>query len=343
MPSVEVRKFDRADIDACVALLMQRNLRVAERARHPEMGLTLDQHVRPIVEGFAENRRANGAVAYASGKPVGFLFGERMMLAPADFASQFVPPHSISMASLGHAVADGVDQPEVYRALYQLLAAGWTSEGFFHHRCAIPAGDADLQEAWVALGFGRFLTAATRTVAEPVAVAHPRVLTIERASPEDIDEVMRLADDLAEWHWRSPIFWPLLAQPHAAARQFNLDALRNADIPFFVAYEDGRAVGMQTFLRPGFSPGFVKRSGDVYLYEGVVANEARGGGIGATLLSHSMAWARGAGFESCTLHFAPANPLGAPFWTHHGFEPVEYTMERIIDSRIAWARPRAEE
>jgi GNAT superfamily N-acetyltransferase len=97
---------------------------------------------------------------------------------------------------------------------------------------------------------------------------------------------------------------------------------------------------MQSFLRPGFTPPTVQRSSDVYLFEGVVSNDARGGGIGAALLKYSMDWARGAGFESCTLHFAAGNPSGAPFWTSNGFVPVEHTMERTIDSRVTWARPR---
>jgi GNAT superfamily N-acetyltransferase len=97
---------------------------------------------------------------------------------------------------------------------------------------------------------------------------------------------------------------------------------------------------MQSFLRPGFTPPIVQHARDVYLFDGVVASGARGGGIGGTLLRQSMDWARQAGHETCTLHFAAANPLGAPFWLGHGFVPVEHTMERVIDSRVAWARPR---
>ena len=85
----------------------------------------------------------------------------------------------------------------------------------------------------------------------------------------------------------------------------------------------------------------VDQSKDVYLFEGIVANGVRGGGIGGTLLRHSMDWARQAGHQTCTLHFAPANSLGAPFWLGHGFVPVEHTMERVIDSRVALAAAAA--
>lgn len=78
----------------------------------------------------------------------------------------------------------------------------------------------------------------------------------------------------------------------------------------------------------------------MYLFEGVVASDSRGGGIGGALLKHSMAWAAQAGFETCTLHFASGNPLGAPFWLGHGFVPVEHTMQHVIDARVAWGRPK---
>jgi GNAT superfamily N-acetyltransferase len=268
------------------------------------------------------------------------MFGELMLLPPADFASQYVPPQSINIPVEGHAVADGFVALDVYRPLYAALAGRWVEDGYFVHRAAIPAGDVDSQEAWVALGFGRQLTAAARSTAEPVSVSKARDLTIERASPEDLEEVMLLAEDLNAWHWRSPIFWPILPAPQPAARDFNAQMLRSAETPYLVAYEGGTPVGMQTFLRPGFTPPIVDRSSDVYLYEGVVADSARGGGIGGTLLKHSMEWAARNGLASCTLHFAPANPSGAPFWLSHGFVPVEHTMERTVDSRVAWARPR---
>jgi hypothetical protein len=50
-----------------------------------------------------------------------------------------------------------------------------------------------------------------------------------------------------------------------------------------------------------------------------------------------MAWARKQGHRWCTLHFASGNPSGAPFWLGHGFIPVEYTMSRHLDERVAYA------
>ena len=60
--------------------------------------------------------------------------------------------------------------------------------GFFVHRWGMTAGDHGMEEALVALGFGRFFTAATRKTAVPVNVSGPPSvpLTIAEAGREDI-------------------------------------------------------------------------------------------------------------------------------------------------------------
>lgn len=332
-----VRAARSADLDAAAELLAARHRRDRVRAPHLDVRLEDPGGARGLIAPLFANPRAQGAVAETGGRLVGFLFGEQMLFAPTEMASLFVPPHSISMPVEGHAVAEGHDAVPIYRALYGALAADWVDAGFFVHRCAIPAGDPDVQEAWVSLGFGRYLTAATRTTA-PVERNAGGAIEVQRASPEDIEVVMELAEHLNSWHRQSPMFWPLLRTPESAAREFNLAQLRGGDLPYFVAYRDGTPVAMQTFLRPGFTPPIVTPGSNVYLFEGVVSGAARGGGVGSALLGHSMAWARTAGYETCTLHFAAPNPSGGPFWLGHGFEPVEHTMERRIDERVAWAR-----
>lgn len=310
------------------------------RLPHLEPALQEAEACESLIALLISNPRADGLIAERDGVPVGFLFGERMMLSPTDFASNFVSPHSIAIPVEGHAFTQDVDALEVLLPLYAELASRWTRDGFFNHRAAIPAGDLHAQEAWVTLGFGRRLTAATRSTAEPVAVAHPRSVRIEQASPEDIDDVMALVDEQNRWHWGSPIFWPVVRTAEAAARTFNLNSLKSSNIPYFLAYYEGQTVGMQSFLKPGFTPAIVKGDSNVYLFEGIVARDARGGGIGTALLRESMAWAARAGFERCTLHFASGNPLGAPFWLGNGFVPVEHSMANVIDERVAWARPK---
>ncbi len=336
MTRLEVRRFTADDLSEAGALLARRHAR--DRSRLVVAGGSTDpvacaEAVIPV----ANDTRSIGFIAHRGGKPAGFLIGEALLLSPEDFASQFLPPHSGSIGIESHAVADGEDQSEVYRALYTELAYEWVRAGFFVHRWGIPAGDPDLNEAVASLGFGRHSVAATRLVADPVTAPGDSSIEIHRAGSEDIAVVQSLADHLMAFHSRSPMFWPFLRSTDAAARAYNQRELESQSTPYWVAYANGQAVAMQTFLKPGFVPPIVDPEGSIYLFDGVVHESARGGGIGSRLLRHSMAWAAENGYRTCTLHFASANPSGGPFWLANGFRPIEYTMERRIDERVAWA------
>jgi GNAT superfamily N-acetyltransferase len=337
MPQLRVRKFEPADLPAAATLLAARHH--VDRTRLPMLSSHLEQPAscEPYLARLANSPHAEGLVAISDGQVVGFLFGERMLLAPGHFASQFTPPHSISIPLQGHAVATGQDQTAVYRALYAELAAAWVAAGFFIHVAHIVPGDFETQEAWLALGFGRTVTAGVRPTS-PVAVTRQAAIEVHQVGPEDIDVILGLAAELNAHHALSPIFWPILHATDDAAHAFNLSALTEGSNPYFVAYEAGKPLGMQAFLRPGFTPLTVAHDSDVYLYEGIVSQDSRSGGVGTALLAHSMDWARGKGYSTCTLHWASANPSGAPFWQGHGFVPVEHTMSRHVDERVAWAR-----
>jgi GNAT superfamily N-acetyltransferase len=337
MPRIPLREFTPADIDAAAALLAARHTR--ERARLPQLGARLESTDACTGElrRFVANARMNGVVAETfDGSIAAFLFGEKMMLPPNAYPSMFVYPHSISMPVHGHAAVIGGDTTALYRAMYADLAGRWVRQGFFVHETHVTPADPELQEAWVSLGFGRATTAAVRHTG-PVEGATPASVQIHHAAAEDIAVVISLSDTLFGFHSESPIFWPFLEAPKDAAREHTRDMLVQPGNAYFVAYDNGVPAGMQTFNRPGFIPPVLDLEGNVYLYEGVVEPDARSGGVGTALLSHSMAWARGQGYDKCTLHFASANPSGGPFWLGHGFVPIEYSMTRHIDERVAWA------
>ncbi|HEY4669304.1 MAG TPA: GNAT family N-acetyltransferase [Tepidiformaceae bacterium] len=339
MPRVQVRPFEQSDISDAARLLAERHRR--DHARLPMLATSyLEQDgCEAAVAAHLANRRTSGALALDDGRMAGFLFGEATHLSPEHFASQYVPPYSVGVPGDGHAVDPAYDATAVYRALYGALAAGWVSEGLFTHRLYITPGDREVEEAWVSLGFGRAMTAGTRDTGPVMGdTASSPGLEIHAASSEDVEVVLGLARVLAEHHLQSPIFWPILPTTRDAVRQFTQEALADSANACFVAYLDGNPVAMQQFLVDGFTPPTVEPKHNIYLYEGVVDPAARSGGIGQALLSHSMRWARENGYERCTLHWASGNPEGAPFWLKHGFVPVEHTMSRRVDERIAWAR-----
>ena len=335
MSQVAVRPFDSLDLEPVAALLASRQRR--DRARIDLLSERLESP-EPWMESLAAFVGSPDAVvAEHDGALVGFLAGRRMLLAPSSFDSQWVRPHSINIGNDAYALAEGEDSLAVFRAMYAELATAWVAAGFFFHEINIVAGDAELQEAWLTLGFGRALTAATRLTVTPVPARTPAGGAIRPATPADIDAVMALSDDLTRFHARAPMFWPILHDTDAAQRAFNLAALESGSPPYFLAVQDGEAVAMQTFLHPGFSPGIIGPEHNVYLFDGVVREGVRSSGLGSALLAHTMAWAHTAGYETCTLHFASANPSGGPFWLGHGFRPIEHAMQRHVDERIAWA------
>ncbi len=341
IPAVEVEPFGAAHIPAAARLLAARH--AAGRARLPFLTARLEDPSACELEVAAllRKKRTSGAVALHNGAVVGYLFGEQMLFAPYHNAYQYLHPHSIAIPVLGHAVAGDRDASAVLQALYGFMAESWVRDGYFAHRLYLVPGDPAELEAWVSLGFGRHTTCAVRETALPVRGSPAAGVEIHRAGPEDLAVVMDLAHLLGLHHVQAPMFWPLLKTTGQAAREHHAQELESGRTPYFIAYRNGRPAGMQTFIRPGFTPAIINYETDVYLHEGVVDPQARGEGVGGALLAHAMAWASESGYTTCTLHFASNNPSGAPFWLGHGFVPVEHSMDRIIDQRIAWADGRA--
>lgn len=334
---IQVRPLLDDDLPACATLLAARHR--ADRARLPFLEGTLEDPAAAgeVLGAICRGQFAEGVVAVRDGRVVGFCAANRVFIAPTDFAAQFVPPRSAMVPVLGHAVAAGENATDIYRLLYAALAGRWVRDGLLIHRVEVVPGDRETEEAWVNLGFGRTMTAATRLTGAPVDGRPAAGVRVDRATPEDIAAVRQLSLELMEHHRSSPMFWPAIPETEPAMERF-LQASLAGETPTFLAWEGGQAVGMQSFLLPGFTPPNVRADQRLYLFEGVVAQAARGGGVGTALLRASMAWAAASGHELCTLHWASGNYSGAPFWLAHGFVPVQHTMERRIDERALWAR-----
>jgi GNAT superfamily N-acetyltransferase len=109
----------------------------------------------------------------------------------------------------------------------------------------------------------------------------------------------------------------------------------------WIARRDGRAIGMHVLQPPPpWLSALLRPERSTYLLHGYTEAAARGGGVGRALLGRSLAWAREAGHAHCLLHFLAANVSGARFWLAAGFRPIELRLRRVVDGRIAWARPR---
>ena len=341
MARVTVRPFERGDLDAAAALAAEAHRN--ERERHPVLveGLADVGETRDMLANWLENERTDGAAALDGDVLAGFLMGERMAGAPPDsYMGQLSHPRTIRIGPRDHAVAAGYDATLVSRLLYRELAAGWVAAGYFHHSVHLIEGNERLQEAWFNLGFGRHVSIAVREGTGPVPGAHAEDVEVREAGSEDVEVLVGLARTLGLHHVGSPMFmyWPVLPEHDALARSLFSSLLEDEGNPHFVAYRGGEPVGLTSFLKQGFFPPYVSPEKNVYLFMGIVEPEAQDGGVGRVLLDHGMAWAREQGYERCSLHVLSANHSGEPFWFANGFEPVEYSLERHIDERVAWAR-----
>ena len=339
-----VRDAVASDLEGCAALLAGRHAR--DRARTavlPERYESAEACVELLASLFGSGT-ANGAVAESRGELVGFMFGQRTTPAADHWLAQYLPPRSIGVPVQGHAVIAGVDPLRVYGSLYAELAVGWTEGGFFRHRVGIPAGDPEQRDVWFELGFGAAITYAGRDVGPVGGAAVPSGVSIREATTEDQREVERLEQLNARFHNQSPVFWPYVwddvAESASGLTGYALDREHSAA---FLAVRGAETIGMQLLfsgdaIRLGSPLSTQEQS--VYLNHGIVDPEVRGGGVGTALLERSLSWARETGYGQMTLHYATMNPSGGPFWQRHGFEPLEYAVERQVDERVAWARPQ---
>ena len=158
---------------------------------------------------------------------------------------------------------------------------------------------------------------------------------MHQAAARGLSIVEALGEELTLHHTRSPIFNPYVVNPAGTTGFEGLlqDPEANAH---WIAYENKRAVGMNTFMQPFFLSPMTVPEDHLRLprsrYAGRTPRRSR---LGDPLAWDQ--WARDQGYQHVALHFATANVSGAKFWQSSGFKPVEYGMRRRVDERIAWA------
>ena len=332
-----VRAFDLGrDLEHAASLLAERHAR--DRARDPRFPAeyAVPAACRPHVESAVTGDGAAGAVAVRDGDVVGFAAMQVFLANPTHMTAAFFTPRSTNIGYSGHAAAAG-QEFDVYRALYAHLSEVFVARGFFDHNVYVAPRDAAVIEAFSSLGFGRTVVAGMRGV-EPVADSGADGFEMHQASAEDAQVVFALNDELTMHHARAPIFWPHLAETDESSHQFTRELLAEADKnAHWVAYKGTQALGMNTFMQPIWITPMITPERTVYLYQGIVSEQARSGGVGRAILAHGVEWARAQGYEHIALHYASPNVSGAKFWDAHGFSPIEYRMTRHVDERIAWA------
>jgi len=109
------------------------------------------------------------------------------------------------------------------------------------------------------------------------------------------------------------------------ARRQYIGVLERDDPWTLIAEWDGRPVGMITVTPPelaGWVAGLSSASTPAYVGTTVVLAPRRAGGVGAALVARAHAALDRVGVDLTLLHYAPLNPLSAPFWHRSGYRPL---------------------
>jgi GNAT superfamily N-acetyltransferase len=182
-----------------------------------------------------------------------------------------------------------------------------------------------LSEALTNLGFRRGNVYAVRPVV-PQPSRSP--VTVRVATADELDTVARLALVLLENRARPPIFG---GPPDRTHDDLMADhrALRDGGAMHLIAALDGRDVGLLT-VEPGAPAPRLCPRGEPFIGPTATVPEARGRGVGRSLVRAALDRAHAAGHRWLSVDFEPANPLSRPFWLGAGFRPTGYSALRTI-------------
>ncbi|MCF6474638.1 GNAT family N-acetyltransferase [Nonomuraea sp. MG754425] len=216
-----------------------------------------------------------------------------------------------------------------YRSLYAALSGRLTGLGAFEHALVLPAHDQDAITCFFELGFGLDQVRGFQSVTRAGAPATAGV-RVRAARPEDLPRLLDLTVELQGFHAGAPMLRPALVDLRAIRDGFRaaLDDDRRA---LLVAEEHGHPVGLMQVGPDNL------RTGAATIGMAVVTASARSGGVGTALLSAVEGWAGQRGFGSYGAEWSSANLVSDAFWRGRGMVPAQFTLTRLIDSRVAWA------
>ena len=187
--------------------------------------------------------------------------------------------------------------------------------------------------AFVELEFGVDQIDGMLTVPEDGSTLEHDGSQIRFAEAADVEPIVNLAIELAQYHSRAPMFQVALLDL-ASTRTGILASIADDRSAVVVARSGGRIVGM---AQAGPDRAYVEAF-DIGM--NVVTEDARSSGIGTAMLDFLLAWGSSRRYRYCTVGWTSSNLASDAFYRSRGFTPVRYRLHRRIDSRVSWANER---
>jgi len=322
MKFCEIKPFGEEHLEDAARLFAERIK--TERELSPLLPVRFEDYntILPRLKNLSQ--KSPGVAAICKKKLVGFLLG---LLLPS-----WRGRRSVYVPEWAHAET-GETREKVFNEMYSCLASRWIADGCFTHLVGVLAHDMETIDVLFWLGFGLAAVDAMRDLGD---VAGPFAdVEIRRAGIEDIDIVMSLSHGQTRFMSTSPAF---MAQTVESGKDYHQNLIQNPSVASWLAFYNGEAVS-RLQIGPSHEDAayIISDEKTASITAAFTKEQVREQGIGASLLKHSLDWAKSAGYERCAVDFEPENVLGRSFWLKH-FQPVCFALIRQIDPRIAWAQ-----
>jgi GNAT superfamily N-acetyltransferase len=164
----------------------------------------------------------------------------------------------------------------------------------------------------------------TTAAGQDSGAAESAGVTIRRASPADIDDVVRLGLDVIRYDAQVSGVKERPGTADALRREI-AEMLAAQDPWIWLAEQNSRPIGMLAAEQPATAQWIapmVRAAPVAYLLLMGVAADQRGAGIGAAMAARLHREIDAAGIAVTLLHYAQVNPLSAPFWSQQGYRPL---------------------
>lgn len=325
---LEIVPFTDDHLDGAAELLAARQAALRETEPLLPARFTEPGAARAAIAAVWGAEDATGVAAVREGSLVGYLIGAPII--------DTLWGRTAWVRFAGHARA--LDLPaEIYQDLYAALAPAWVARGCFDHYILVPAADLEAQMAWFSLGFGRETAHALREV-EPVESEPVPELTIRRATEDDLEMILTVADLIAAHQAGSPVFGAWLPESRGWWREGWAEMLATPGATVWLAFRGEQLAGAQLWVPVTGVDDPMVPEGAIELKFAATRPEERGRGVNRALMAAGLAGAREHGAHAVVTDWRTANLLSSRHWPRRGFRTIAYRLHRTIDSRIAWAR-----
>jgi GNAT superfamily N-acetyltransferase len=325
----EIVPFAAEHLESIAALLAERQRRLREVRPELPASFTDPPAWGPVLTKLAEQEGAYGVVSLGEAAPDAFLLG--------------YPRHEPIWGRAAWSPIEGqayrpAAGPEILRDLYAVWSRHFVDRGFFRQYVHGAADDPAQLDTWFSTGFGKMQAHAARDLDLPLPPAGTP-LDLRRPTPDDLDHIEALMPLISTQLVTSPAYAISLPERMETYRDDYAAELNDPAAHYWLAEEDGRAVGLMGFAEA--EPGPMVPDGAWELADAKTAPDARGRGVARALLAAGFAEARAAGATYCITDWRTASLPTHRSWTALGFRPTHFRLHRHIDERVAWADGRS--